>query len=1219
MNQYIFYFFFSFFILVCSRSFAQEPKLILPIGHVGVVESVCFSPDGRYILSASEDQSAKLWDIKGKLINEFKHSAWVYYAMFSPNGRTFVTASGDSVVRIWDTYSGKIIKELKGHRGIVLSALYSPGGKEIITASEDSTVKIWDIKEGTILSEIRNPFKVSFAKYSPDSKTLLIVPGYAGIYGRSKEYSKNSVVKMYSTSSQEFIEFKCTSEPTAANFSPDGNFVSIATDDDIVRIWDIKKQKISKELKGHSGLIRSISYSADGQFIVTASQDKTIRIWEASTGKLSNLLTGHNTWVYSASISGDQQSVVSSSNDEIRLCKLSDASLLAELKGNALPHSISCDKTGKNILIGSYDNTIKIWDVNDGKFVRILEGHTGLVLSANYSPDGKLIVSASSDSTVRIWDVNSGKQLMVLKHPYAAHFAIFSPDGKFILTACEDGWIYNSDYSSKENIARIWSVSDGKLITKLVGHGAPVLNACFSPDGERVITVSKNGQGKIWNKKGVIINELFEFIESSKGQIRPKYGHSQRINSVQYSPDGRKIVTASADHSIKIWDALSGEFIEQLSGHTDWVTSASFSPDGQFIVSASWDKSIKIWDVRNGKIIKELPGSGTGEYQISAFFSPDGNYIFSNSWDKTIKIWNFHTVGLLYSLVNVYKSDYLVTDQDGLYDGTEGARKLLYYTCGSEVIDLEQFKALSWEPDLVSKKMGVNKEPITAKKLSEINICNFTPEVEEKGFNNGVYQYQITSRTGGVGEIQLYVNGKLVKKYEPETLSKKEKGYLLSFNQKDIQDYFVSGIDNEILVKATTKVGTMTSRGVIIRNSSLTKAKPVPNMYVVSIGISNYKGEKLKLGYASKDAADFAAVVTASAKKLLNADGKEHVNTYTFSTETGSLRWPVKEAIQKTMDSIAKKATADDILIIFFAGHGALQTGQKIFYLVTAEAVSFEQVMTVPKEVAISTDELNEWMRNIKANKQLLILDACNSGQVVQNIQELIVKRDVPADQQRALENLKDITGTYILSASAASQPAYETSLYGQGLLTYGLLSGIKLGEGLKDNKYIDVTKWFNTTKTLVAALAKDIGGRQDPQIMGNASFAVGLVDKEILDGIKLSIKKKIFRRSNLVKEGIIPSDNLGLTILVDKELNEVSARGKGSPLTYASDNTMLDAYSILGRYTVSGNNVSIKVYLMKGIQEENIVKQFEFTGTVDKKEELASKIVQQIELSVKD
>jgi uncharacterized caspase-like protein len=143
---------------------------------------------------------------------------------------------------------------------------------------------------------------------------------------------------------------------------------------------------------------------------------------------------------------------------------------------------------------------------------------------------------------------------------------------------------------------------------------------------------------------------------------------------------------------------------------------------------------------------------------------------------------------------------------------------------------------------------------------------------------------------------------------------------------------------------------------------------------------------------------------------------------------TSSNHWPSKKQnIKKAFDSIAKIATANDILLIFLSGHGVLNN--KKFYYLTADASAFE-INGVENEVAISDEELNLWMRNIYAKKQVLILDACNSGQAINS---LITRKDIPADQQRALERLRDMTGTYMLSASSINQSAYEMSLYGQG------------------------------------------------------------------------------------------------------------------------------------------------------------------------------------------
>ncbi len=254
----------------------------------------------------------------------------------------------------------------------------------------------------------------------------------------------------------------------------------------------------------------------------------------------------------------------------------------------------------------------------------------------------------------------------------------------------------------------------------------------------------------------------------------------------------------------------------------------------------------------------------------------------------------------------------------------------------------------------------------------------------------------------------------------------------------------------------------------------------------------------------------------------------------------------------------------EDIVVIFFANHGVLLQGQKNLYLLTAEASS-DALNGMESEVAISTDELREWLRKIKANKQILIIDACNSGQIVQQLQQLI-KHEVPADQQRALESLKN-------------------------------------------NKFIDVTKWFNFAADYVKSLAKNLGGRQDPQIIGNASFVVGLVDKDVIDGIKLSIEKKIFSRSIFIEDEELLNDDLKISDLVDKAFNDLSESGEQSPLVFVADNNLLDSYSIRGKYAIKDNVIAAKISLFKGRKDR--VAQFELSETADKKDMLAHEIVQ--------
>jgi hypothetical protein len=164
------------------------------------------------------------------------------------------------------------------------------------------------------------------------------------------------------------------------------------------------------------------------------------------------------------------------------------------------------------------------------------------------------------------------------------------------------------------------------------GHSSPVTSAVFSPDGKRIASASWDKTVKIWDA-------------ATGTLIRTLTGHSSSVISAVFSPDGKRIASASADSTVKIWDAATGKLLATLSGHSSPVFSAVFSPDGKRIASASGDKTVKIWDAATGKLLANL--SGHSNSVISAVFSPDGKRIASASDDKTVRVWDLDLDTLL--------------------------------------------------------------------------------------------------------------------------------------------------------------------------------------------------------------------------------------------------------------------------------------------------------------------------------------------------------------------------------------------------------------------------------------------------------------------------------------------------------------------------------------------------------------------------------------------
>ena len=512
-------------------------------------------------------------------------------------------------------------------------------------------------------------------------------------------------------------------------------------------------------------------------------------------------------------------------------------------------------------------------------------------------------------------------------------------------------------------------------------------------------------------------------------------------------------------------------------------------------------------------------------------------------------------------------------------------------------------------------------ETINAKSLDELNICGLTPEVKDVSSKTDEYYFKINPRRGGLGETVLYVNGIEAKRYKPVELKKNGSNYELLIKKEELKNLFITGKENQVIVKAYTSDNAFSSRGLKITVDKTKEVTTPPNLYAVMVGVSDYKGDELDLKYAAKDATDISAAVSNAARKLLNADGKEHVFMYNLTTAKERYQLPEKNSIKKVLEEIGKKATANDILLIFFAGHGVMSGAEekKQFYFLSSDASKTSAVDAIA-DVGISTAELTDWMKpqNIKAQKRILIFDACNSGQAISdfvkmgndNQNYLAARSDDKAQQIKAIDKLNEKSGLFILSASASNQSAYEMGRYSQGLLTYSLLKAIKQQPDILDaGKYLDVSRWFSAAEKTVSEIAKESGSRQDPQIVTNTNFNIGLVDDEVMAKIILPTEKALFGASNFQNsDEAIADDDLELSKQVNLQLNDLSARGTDAAIVYVTATNSPDAYTLSGRYTVTGNAITVTVNIK---QNKTIKTKFELSGTKDKLGELAAAVAE--------